>query len=92
MVAGGASVPPATILWCEMDELDRQAIARGDCGVIDPERSEADVQAEMTERGHKAGYMTKYGECPRASRFMVSGFGKSKLNVWPRDANGRLIE
>ena len=75
-----------------MDELDRRAIERGDCELIPQSRSDQDVIAEMTERGYKSGQMTKYGECPRASKIMSHGFGQSKLNVWPRDANGQLID
>lgn len=75
-----------------MDELDRQAVARGDEELIPASRSDADVQVEMTERGAKAGYMTKYGECTRRSKIMSHGFGVSKLNVWARDKQGNLIE
>lgn len=74
-----------------MDELDKQAVARGDEELIPAGRSDKDLQAEMTERGAKAGWMTKHGECPRASKIMSRGFGESKLNVWPRDKDDNLI-
>lgn len=75
-----------------MDDLMKRAIARGDEELISPSRSDADVQAEMTQRGAKAGYMTKYGECSRRSKIMSRGFGDSRLNVWPRDKKGNLIQ
>jgi len=76
-----------------MDEAMRQAIGRGDSEIIPPgSRSEKDLRDEMNERSHKAGLTTRYGECPRASKIQISiPFGRRKLNVWPRDENGQLI-
>jgi hypothetical protein len=50
-----------------------------------------DVQEEINRRTAKAGYTTKYGECPYRTKIQNRGFGESKLNVWPRDENGQLI-
>ncbi len=74
-----------------MDEEMRTAIERGDCEIIPHDRPEADVQCQINEISAKAGHTTKYGECPRATRVMCRGFGKSKLNVWPRGKDGNLI-
>lgn len=70
----------------------RQAVAFGDEELIPSSRSGKDLQNEMNERSCKAGLTTRYGECPRATKIMARGFGESKLNVWPRDKNGQLIE
>ena len=54
--------------------------------------SETDVRDEVNRRTALAGYTTRYGERTAATRIQnVVGFGKEKLNVWPRDARGRLI-
>ena len=75
-----------------MDEEIRTALRRGDCEIIPASRSEADVQCQINEISAKAGHTTKYGECPRATKIMSRGFGESKLNMWPRDRKGKLID
>ena len=76
-----------------IDELDKQAIKRGDCEVIPQNRSDKDLQDEMNARSCKAGLTNRQGEsCMSTGKIMVSlPFGKSKLNIWPRDENGQLI-
>ena len=69
------------------------ALRRGDCEIIPASRSEADVQRQVNEISSKAGRTTKYGECSRATKIMtVVPFGRQKLNIWPRDDNGELID
>lgn len=77
-----------------MDELDRQAIKRGDCELIAQNRSGKDLRDEMNARTYKSGLTNRQGECSRASGKIMSivSFGKAKLNIWPRDASGQLIE
>jgi len=77
-----------------MDESMRQAIESGDCEITPPGvRSESDLKDEMVHRSWKSGQTTKYGECPRATKIQTTvPFGKTKLNVWPRDKNGQLID
>jgi hypothetical protein len=76
-----------------MDDLDRQAIKRGDCELIPPGRSDKDLRDEMNSRTHKSGLTNRCGECCRGTgKIMSHGFGESKLNVWPRDESGHLIE
>lgn len=55
--------------------------------------NEKDLREEVNRRTAKAGYTTKYGECPYSSRIMsVVSFGQSKLKLWPRDPRtGELI-
>jgi len=53
--------------------------------------NEKDIQDEVNRRTAKAGYTTRYGEDPLATKIQNRGFGESKLNVWPRDKNGQLI-
>ncbi len=76
-----------------MDEDMRQAIKSGDCEMIPPgTRSESDLRDEMNHRSFKKGLTNRQGECSRASKIMSNGFGTSRLNVWPRDENGQLID
>ncbi len=72
----------------------RQAIKSGDCEIMLPgTRSESDLRDEMNHRSAKKGLTNRQGECSRSTgKIMSHGFGESKLNVWPRDANGRLID
>ncbi len=75
-----------------MDESMKKALESGDCEITPPgARSEQDFRDEMIHRSWKSGQTTRLGECPRASKIMAQGFGESKLNVWPRDKNGVLI-
>lgn len=55
--------------------------------------SEKDLRDEVNSRTAKAGYTTRHGECMSATKIQISiSFGKRKLNLWPRDENGELIE
>ena len=61
--------------------------------IINPElrgMPQADYLQELNIRSHKAGYTARDGG-PISFKVMSRGFGKSKLNVWPRDKNGDLI-
>lgn len=76
-----------------MDEEIMTALKRGDCEIIPASRPEADVRCQLNEISSKAGRTTKFGECPRATKIQTTvPFGKQKLNVWPRDKNGQLID
>jgi hypothetical protein len=54
--------------------------------------SQKDVIEESFRRSAKAGLTTKDG-CPvKATKIQTTcGFGREKLNVWPRDKQGNLI-
>ena len=67
--------------------------ARGDSGEIVPAtESENSIKDEVNRRTAKAGYTTKYGECPYRTKIQTTvPFGEQKLNVWSRDENGNLI-
>ena len=55
--------------------------------------TEKDLKDEANRRTAKAGYTTRFGEPPYATKIMVNVlFGKEKLNVWPRDEKGNLID
>lgn len=55
--------------------------------------SDNDLKDEVLRRSSKAGYCTRFGEPVNRTRPLItSGFGESKLNVWPRDENGNLID
>ena len=71
----------------------KKALESGDCEITPPgARSKSDFREEMVYRSCKSGQTTRLGECPLASKIMAHGFGESKLNVWPRNENGELIE
>jgi hypothetical protein len=55
--------------------------------------SESALRDEVNRRTAKAGYTTRHGECRAATRIQgLVGWGRQKLNVWPRDKDGNLIE
>lgn len=65
----------------------------GNIGDILPfNASEKVVQDEVNLRSCKAGYTNRQGDPTYSTKIMVRGFGKSKLNIWPRDENGELID
>lgn len=68
-----------------MERIDRAEL-------IDPKTDPKDIKEEALRRNAKFGYCTKYGEPTHQTKIMAQGIGKSKLNVWPRDRDGRLIE
>ena len=72
----------------------RQAVASGDEELIPPNRSDKDLQDEMNMRSAKTGLTNRQGESCRGTGKILAivGFGESKLNVWPRNENGELIE
>lgn len=67
--------------------------AKGNAGDLLPFNADSKaLKEEVNRRTAKAGYTTKYGEPACATKIMACGFGKSKLNIWPRDENGKLID
>lgn len=61
--------------------------------IINPELQgmpQRDYYQELNIRSHKAGYTTRKGRSIPL-KIMVRGCGPSKLNIWPRDKNGKLI-
>lgn len=72
----------------------RQAVESGDEELIPASVSDADLQDEMNARSCKAGLTNRQGEsCRGTGKIMTTvPFGKQKLNVWPRDENGKLID
>jgi hypothetical protein len=61
--------------------------------LIAPTVPEADLRDEVNRRTAKSGYTTRYGECRAGTRIQgLVKWGKQKLNVWPRDKNGNLIQ
>jgi hypothetical protein len=68
--------------------------AKGDNGeIVSPFVNEKDLRDEVNSRTAKAGYTTRYGEPPCRTKIMTTvPFGKERLNVWPRDENGNLID
>lgn len=77
-----------------MDELDRQAIKRGDCELIPACRSDNDLADEMNARSCKSGLTNCQGECCKGTGKIMTTvpFGETKFNLWPRDERGQLID
>ena len=77
-----------------MDGTIEQAIRSGDCEIIPNSRSEQDVRDEMNFRTSKKGLTNRQGEACRGTGkiFASVPFGESKLNLWPRDEAGNLID
>ena len=77
-----------------MDEATREAVRRGDEELIPASVSDSDLQDEMNMRSCKSGLTNRQGECCRgAGKIMTTvPFGKIRLNIWPRDENGNLID
>ena len=54
--------------------------------------SEENVREEAVRRGCKAGYCTREGDPTHGTKIQGPGIGFSRLNQWPRDENGNLID
>ena len=59
--------------------------------IVPSTESESSIRDEVNRRTHKAGYTTKYGECPHRTKIMNRGYGDKSIRVWPRDKEGNLI-
>jgi len=60
--------------------------------IVSVTESEKNVREEVLRRNAKAGYTTRYGEPTYSTKIQVTvPFGEQKLNIWPRDENGKLI-
>jgi hypothetical protein len=68
-------------------------MAKGNDGeIVEWNHSDEDLKDEVNRRTARAGYTTRLGESPCRTKIQtVSGWGKQKLNVWPRDEHGNLI-
>lgn len=77
-----------------MDEAMRQAVKAGDEELIPASVSDVDLTDEMNARSCKAGLTNSQGECCIGTGKIMTtvSFGETKLNIWPRDKNGQLIE
>jgi len=73
-------------------EILKRAQGQGDGEIIHWNESEDNVREEVLRRNAKAGYCTRNGEPVGATKIMSCGIGESKLNIWSRDKNGKLIE
>jgi hypothetical protein len=55
--------------------------------------SDSDLRDEVLRRNSRAGYCTRAGDPMDRTKILVtSGIGETKLNVWPRDEHGNLID
>lgn len=55
--------------------------------------SQKDLLTESYRLGAKRGYCTRDGLPPYRTKILtLCGFGEPKLNVWPRDKDGNLLD
>jgi len=54
--------------------------------------SPRELRDELDLRTSRAGYTTRDGRRPPRKIRATVNFGQTRLNVWPRDENGRLVE
>ncbi len=68
--------------------------AKGDAGEGIPwNANPKDVRQEINHRTYKAGYTDRDGQPKDPPKIRVfGGVGKTKLNIWPRDEAGNLID
>jgi len=68
--------------------------AKGDSGdLVSFSANEKELKEEIDRRTARAGYTTRYGEPEGKTKIMTTvPCGREKLNIWPRDREGNLIE
>ena len=60
--------------------------------IVPPDVSKRELLEESNYRSSKAGYTTRTGGPIPLKIQNVVLWGQTKLNVWPRDAQGKLKE
>ena len=61
--------------------------------IVSVTESESRLRDEVNRRTHKAGYTDRDGQPKDLPKIRIfGGLGESKLNIWPRDENGQLID
>lgn len=77
-----------------MDVRKKQEFFGHDSGDVVPFNTpEKDLREEVNHRTAKAGYTTRNGEPRGATKIMTTvPCGEVKLNLWPRDKDGNLID
>lgn len=73
-----------------MEILKRAKGNHGD--LVSFSANQNEIRDEVNRRTAKAGLTTRYGEPACNTKIMSNGIGPSKLNIWPRDEHGNLID
>ena len=60
--------------------------------IVPVNEPEKNVREEVNRRTWKAGHTDRDGQMKDPPKIMSNGVGESKLNVWPRDEQGNLID
>lgn len=60
--------------------------------IVPVTESESNVREEVNRRTWKAGYTDRDGQQKTPAKIMSQGIGESKLNIWPRNEQGNLID
>lgn len=76
----------------KMIDVKKRIKLSGDRELLPATTPQKDLDEEMNHRSWKAGHTTRYGEPLYSIKIMSRGFGESKLNIWPRDEAGNLID
>ena len=71
--------------------MDGETLDKGE--IVPEDVSSRDLRDEANLRAFRAGYaVTKDGRRQPRKIQSLNPWGKRKLNIWPRDDAGRLIE
>jgi len=60
--------------------------------LVPADMSANDLREEVNLRTSRAGHTTRAGGRIPLRIMVTSGWGATKLNVWPRDEHGNLIQ
>ena len=63
-----------------------------DLEIVPDDVSMQDFRDEVNFRTHRAGYTTRDGGRKLLKIQTSVSWGRTKFNVWPRDADGNLID
>jgi hypothetical protein len=77
----------------KIPQILKRAQNIGDGELVSIKENSKTIQEEVLRRSAKAGHSTRFGEPTYGTKIISTiGFGKQKLNVWPRDEQGNLID
>ena len=73
-------------------EILKRAEGFADSEIIPVTMPDKEMREKMIYHSWKKGHTTRLGECPYATKIQnIVPFGKTVINIWPRDENGQLI-
>jgi hypothetical protein len=60
--------------------------------IVPDDIPDKDLREEVNRRTFRAGYTTREGKPVPLKIMTTVPFGEVRLNIWPRDKNGKLID